>query len=232
MKDVQSYGLHWDRKTAWLVQGRGGSNFLGLRERCPFKGARGMCSHLVPVAAPIPDRVHWDQFMEVFYDPLVQAMMPIPSVSGKNLYFIEDRSDELMLYLANLSRLSSPIGKAIRPARAVDPSLLEADLYRTNIQPLVVFEAKAPHQKLVETIRQLGAGAPRTVIVSGDENIVPKGPFQVIETRIKDLIPLEELTTLPLENVGAFLLRRHSRHEPLDSPMQTRQERRAGMMKK
>lgn len=232
MKDVGSYGLHWDAQTAWLVQGRGGSNFLGLKERCPFKGPRGMCSHLVPVAAPIPDRVHWDQFMEIFYDPLVQAMLPIPRRSGENLYFIKDRTDDLVLYLANLSRLSSPIGRAMHPAQTVNPKSLEADLYRTNIQPFVVIQAKAKQQDLVETIRQIGAVAPRTVVVYGDEDVTPEAPFNVLETKLKDLMPLDELTTLPLESIGAFLLRRHCRHEPLDGPMQTRQERRAGMLKK
>lgn len=50
------YGIHWDGSVAWLVQGRKGSNFVGLKGQCPFQVQGGMCNHMVPTAAPIPDR--------------------------------------------------------------------------------------------------------------------------------------------------------------------------------
>ena len=225
MHTVDTYGIHTDGGVTWLVQGRGGSNFVGLKAQCPFRVSGGMCNHLVPTAAPIPDRVHWEIFLNIFEDPLVQAMLPIPKPPGSNLFYIEDPFGDLGLYLTTLSRLSSPIQGVIKPAWTLKAKDLEKELKASNIQPLVIVQANQKVQPLIDALAQLAPFSSRTVIVTGGEEVVARPPFQRIKTQIRKT-ELEELMTLPMENIGAAVIRRSARREKLDAPMESRDERR------
>lgn len=228
MKSVQSYGLHWDGSVAWLLQGRGkGSNFVGLKGVCPLVAGNSMCNHLVPVAAPIPDRHHWHEFTKIMNDPLVKAMLPIPRPPGQNVFFVEDPHDDLGLFLTCLSRLSSPILPVVKPAWTTKVKDLERDMTASNIQPMVLVQTTQKNQKVVDLIGQLAPYSPRTVVITGGSEVVVGPPFQRIDTQIRKLISLEELLPLPLESIGATILRRYSRREELDAPMEQRDERRA-----
>lgn len=225
MQNVDNYGIHWDKGTAWLVQGRGGSNFVGLRDRCPFRASGGMCNHLIPTAAPLPDPIHWESFLRFFNDPLVQAMLPIPHDFGQNLFYVEDPYDDLGLYLATLTRLSSPINQVVRPMWMVKMKDLERELRATNIQPFLMVQASQKNQEMLDTLSRVVKYSPRTVVVTGQEEVVAAPPFQRIKTDIRKF-NLSDLMTLPLENIGAAILRRYSRREELGAPMESRVDRR------
>lgn len=229
-EQVENYGLHWDGEVAWLVQGRGGNNFVGLKGQCPFKGPKLQCNHLVPVAAPIPDKLHWNKFEPLLHDPLVEAMFPVPHDAGQNVFFVEDAYNDLSLYLSTLSRLSSPINSVVKPAWSLKARQLEKELVSTNIQPLVIVQTTTKEQALIDLVRKMAAFTPRTVIFTGADDVVVPGPIQKLTTDVRKT-ELAELMTLPMESLGAFLLRRFCRHEDLDAPMETREERRARMFK-
>lgn len=225
MLDVSHYGLHWDGPTAWLVQGRGGSNFIGAKGICPFHVTSGACNHLIPAAAPIPDRVQWDYFLSFFDDPLVKAALPLPHRSGNNAFFVEDGDDKLTMGLATLSRMSSPIRGVVKSAWALKVKDLESQLQGSNLQPLIIVQANQKSQPLIDALTQMVAFSNRTVIVAGRREVVVSAPLKRITTKIGDLDHLD-LTALPMENIGAALLRRYARREPLDSPMESREDRR------
>merc|ERR1711916_40298 len=131
-------GLHFDRQIAWLLQGRKGSNFVGLKAQCPFTVSGGMCNHLVPAAAPIPDPIHWEQFAKLLPDPLVKVMLPIPAKGQEKAYYLTDEDDGLLSYLITLSRMSSPIRTVVKPAWMVKAKDLEKLMWESNIQPLIL----------------------------------------------------------------------------------------------
>lgn len=230
MQQVDYYGLHWDGPVAWLLQGRGTNNFVGLKAQAPFGGARGMCNHLIPAAAPKPDRIHWQRFLEVYDDPLVQAMLPVPRSLGENAFYVEDSYGDLVSQLSTLSRLSSPIKPIVCPIWSMRVKDIQTEMTRTNIQPLVLIQADSKSQEVVDTVVNLSRLLPRTVIVVGSNEPVVQSPMKRIYTRIRDF-DLQDLLALPFENIGAEVLRRYARHEQLDAPMETREERRTRQLK-
>lgn len=228
MKSVQNYGLHWDGSVAWLLQGRGkGSNFVGLRGECPFESTHSMCNHLVPVAAPIPDRHHWSEFSRIMRDPLVKAMLPVPPSNGQKAIFIEDRKNELEIFLACLSRLSSPILPVVKSTLTLKVKDLAHELTSSNIQPLILIQSTSDSQELIDLVVAFAPRSPRTVIIVGDAEVTDGAVVQTIESDILSLIPLQILIPLPLESIGATVLRRYSRNEDIYAPMEQREDRRA-----
>jgi hypothetical protein len=222
---VDHYGLHWAGTVAWLHQGRGATNFLGLPQKSPFNVTEaGMCNHLIPGAAPTPDPLQWVEFSKILNDPLVQAMLPIPNGGA---FFIEDPQDELSLYLTNLARLSSPIKPIVRPLWMMRSAEIQKQLTTTNVQPLVFSQATAKDQKLLTEIAKLVNYTPRTVIVTGTADLVVPAPMQRIKTEIRSF-NIHDLMTLPLENLGTLVLRRYARKEQLDAPLVPREDRRKG----
>lgn len=225
MQHTDHYGLFWDGPVAWLLQGRGGNNFVGLKAQCPFRSPGGMCNHLIPAAAPIPDRIHWEKFLQIINDPLVKALLPIPHLVGQNTFYVEDPYNDLSYYLSNLSRLSSPIQPIVRPAWSLKVRDLERELSSSNIQPLIVVKTQPSDQGIVDTIGEMSMFTPRTVLLTGSADVVVQAPMRRISTDIRSQ-DLEEVMTLPMENLGAAVIRRAARREQLDAPMLSRQDRR------
>lgn len=219
---VDCYGLHWDGAVAWLVQGRKGTNFAGLKGTCPFQADGGMCNHLIPTASPIPDPIHWQEFSKIFDDPLVQAMLPIPN---QKMVYVDDPDQDLLLYLSTLSRLSSPIKPIVRPAWMLKARELRNLLWESNLQPLIITQVDQKTQPLIDAIGQLGGIAPRSVILVGKPELVVRAPVTRITTDIRKF-DLNDLAPMPLESIGALLLRRCARKEPLDAPLEKREDRR------
>lgn len=230
MIQVDHYGLHWDGAVAWLIQGRGTSNFAGLKARSPFQLSAGMCNHLIPAAAPIPDRIHWEKFLGIIKDPLVDITLPIPRERGRNTFFVEDAFNDLSFYLSTLSRMSSPIKPIVRPMWGTKVKDLEKEMMTTNVQPLILAQAETKHQELVDTIVDMSMYSPRTTIVVGSPDIVVQAPMQRVKTCIRKH-DLQEIIALPLENIGAAVLRRFARKEQIDAPMESRQDRRERQIK-
>ena len=184
---VECYGVHEDGIIRWLVQGRKGNNFAGLKAQCPFTVDGGMCNHLIPAAAPIPDRLHWDTWLKIFHDPLVQAMLPIPRPPGQNIFFVDDESmGALDPYLYNLARLSSPINSIIRPGWLGKIKNLEQELTASNVQPWVITQLDTKQQTLVDSIGRLATFSPRTVVLVGRPEMVASRPLQRIQTKITE----------------------------------------------
>jgi len=226
---ISHYGIHKHQGVAFLHQGKGNSNFVGLKQKSPHDvdnpyGVK-FCNHVIPTAAPLPDRVHWDFFLKILKDPLVQVMLPLPRPDGKKLYYLDDPHDDLNLYLALLSKMSSPIQRVVTPAWTFKVDKLQSTLSQSNIQPLVLTQVKTKDQKFVDQIAKLSAYEPRTVVLTGDPDVVATKPCVRIQTRIRDFT-LEDLIQLSMEGIGAAVIRRYCRNEKIDDPMEEREVRR------
>ena len=226
---MEHYGINWVDNTAWLVQGRSGTNFLGLNQRCPITPPKGPCNHLVPTAAPVPDKSHWRLFQELLKDPLVQALLPIPHEPGERCFYLEDPRDDLRLYLTTLSRLTSPILSVIKPTWMFKMTSAERELGASNIQPIILTQATAKQQPVVTSLAKLSDYAPRTILMTGTDEVVVPQPMKRIQTNIKDF-NLEDLMLLPLEILGATVIRRYARHEDIAADLESRDERRNRMI--
>lgn len=225
MIPVDYYGLHYDGAIPWLVQGRGGTNFFGLKKTSPFVARNGMCNHLIPLAAPIPDRMHWEFFQEISSDPMITAMLPIPREPGDRAFYFEDPYDDLNLHLSCLSRLSSPIKSVMRPAWMIRSDQVEFEMSRTNVQPWILTQVTPKDQDLVTRITKSSAYLPRTVILTGKSEVVVTAPMKRVVTRIRD-VDLKAMISQPLENIGATVLRRFARKEDPLGDLESRQDRR------
>jgi hypothetical protein len=169
---------------------------------------------MIASAAPVPDARHWNRFVELLDDPLVQAMLPLPKLVGQKSFFISDRSDTLSIYLSCLSRLSSPIQSVVRPFWMMDKKDVEKQMNRSNIQPWVITSASSKNQTRITELLQAADLFPRTLIITGSDDLVLQKTTQRIKTKIQD-VPLQDLLTLPLESIGAAVIRKYARKEPL-----------------
>jgi hypothetical protein len=208
---MNPFGIHWAGAVAWLVQADGGENFVGLKNTCPVKGS-GLCNHKIPTkVAPVsPEEEElWSQFLE---DPLVQVMLPLPREEEDRAFFLNDAEDKLTPLLRQLSRLSSPIRNCIQPFWLLNKKDFPRQLDASNIQPFIGVQATQKSQATLENLIGVSFNAPRTVIVTGDPNLVVRDPLTRIETSLTS-DAIETLEQLPLEQIGAIIVRKHARRE-------------------
>lgn len=145
-------------------------------------------------------------------------MLPIPKRQGTTgAYFVTDTEGKLPIYLAMLSRMSSPIVAPVIPIWSEPLPRISVQLAQTNVQPLVLTGAEVKHTSLIGQIGDLAATNPRTLIITGTADI----PVTRAMSRLKSEIEkfnVVDIATLPLENLGALLVRRYMRRERLDMP--------------
>jgi hypothetical protein len=215
--EVQMYGIHWTPDgIAYLHQGRVATNFLSLKAASPFvvTGARRYpCNHLFPTGAAVPDMTHWRIFQKLAEDRLVRAMLPLPKAEHEaGMFVIEDTNDELNLTLLTLSRMSSPIQPIVKPIWHFSAADLRRELYRTNVQPLVLTQANPKFQKVLDELIDVCQYVPRRVIVTGTADLIVRKPAERLRTGLK---AGEEsaIVSLPLEALGMTALKRYARRE-------------------
>lgn len=225
---VPHYGVHITPDgIAYLQQGRGGANAVGLRARSPFyvrlPYANLPCNHQIALTSPVPDPTHWNKFRSLLIDPLVEAMLPVSSrVPNSPLYL---PSMQLNEYIVTLSRLTSPIYSIVNPIWMIDMETIQRQLSATNIQPLVLIDFSTSHTDQINRLYTLSLTSPRRLIMVGKRDVVlPSGVIK-IESDIAQKIALSDLTVLPLEQLGAMVLRRHMRRHQLDAPLDAPMEK-------
>lgn len=223
---VENYGLHTSPEgVVYLHQGRSASNLIGLKAQSPFEiiGKKRACPHMVHSSAPIPDRAHWRIFMRMFTDPLVQALLPIPKEKTSLVPFLNDPNNELSLHLIGLIRMSSPLFQMIHPISKLTPKQIISDLTLTNLAPLVLTHVKPSDQELMYQLAAQSRMLPRKLLFVGDPAVVIHTPLQRLQTTFWDL-PIEMLSSLPMESLGAVIVRRYARNEAFDMDFVKRED--------
>lgn len=217
---VAHYGLHTsDEGVVFLHQGRASNNFIGLRAVSPFTVStkKGMpCPHLINNSAPVPDVEQWKTFAWMLQDPLVQALLPIPKEHGSLIPYLSDPQNELNLVLVALSRMSSPIHPVVLPVRKLTRGQLTNELTSTNVCPLILTGVQCEDNNYINEIAAEAMLYPRRLLFTGDSKVVIRQPLRRIETNVWCVDDVK-LMSLPMESLGALILRRHARHERLDA---------------
>lgn len=219
---VSHYGLHTsDEGVMFLHQGRGHNNFIGLKASSPFSVVprkNQPCPHLINSSASVPDVVQWDNFSKVLLDPLVQAMLPVPKAHGEPIPYLPDPQNELQLVLVALSRMSSPIYPVVVPFGKLTQGQLRNELSITNACPLVLTGVECEDNAFLNEIASEAVFLPRRLIVTGNSMVVVRSPLKRIQTNLWST-DSTVLMSLPMESLGALLLRRYARGERLDTPI-------------
>jgi hypothetical protein len=219
---VSHYGVHWTADgIAFLEQGgpRGGSNAIGLALKSPFRvrleGKTRSCNHNIPLAAPTLNPVHVEAFKRIRHDPLVGAMFPVPKEQGTSgVWYVNDQNDKLGLFLALLSRMSSPVHGIIQPIwLAKTPAAVIEELKVTNVQPLVLTDVQPKDTAVVEMFAKAAMFLPRRLVLAGRAEVaLPSSVIRIASSRIPEL-DLKDLMTLPWETFGATMIRKYMRNE-------------------
>lgn len=217
---VTHYGLHTtDTDIVYLHQGRSSNNFIGLKQPSPFTvqlPKSKPCPHLINNASQIPDAVHWRQFTLLLTDPLVQALLPIPRGKSDLIPYLNDPQNELAMDLVILSRMSSPIYPVVHPLSKMTMGKLRDELSLTNVCPLILTGVQPSDTSFLYDIASEARMLPRRLLLTGDPSVPIRKPLQRIQTEIWDFDDLK-LAGLPMESLGALLLRRFARGEKLDA---------------
>jgi hypothetical protein len=219
MQTVSHYGLHWNEdNVAFLEQGRGGANAVGLKMRSPFrvvlKNKKRHCNHQVALNSPVPDDKHWDYFMQLTKDDLVKNMMPIPKSDG-GVYALE-QNDQILGVVSAMMAMSAPIYDAVLPMWAIESSqAIMEELHSTNIQPLVITDIEPKHSCDIADVARGAVYAPRKLFLLVNEGVVVPPQAVRLETQMgdPDLINLKSFEALPWQSLGAQVVRKHMRGE-------------------
>lgn len=212
---VTCFGVHRDfDDVAWLVQGDGTSNSIGLKAPAPFdmslphgNRVEARCNHLIDLNTPDPPPNVWKDVKSIFHDPLFQAMLPYPR-RHQEVFFVSEEAKEVLL---DLSRLTSPLRSIITPMWMLDgsPRLYES-LTRSNIQPYVLTNVGILDMAMLRQIAPSQPQLQRQLVIASPlpEMIVPAG-VKKIKTKIKPK------PNWPWEQIGTSLVRRYMRGEQL-----------------
>jgi hypothetical protein len=229
MQVVGHYGLHSDDGVWYLHQGRKqASNFISLNRPSPFEvlndqGKKQACPHLVNSSVPMPDKVQWEFFLELFEDPLLPYFLPIPRTTTESIPYVVDPNNELIMSLLALSRLSSPIYPVVHQIQHLNVPRIQSELRLTNIAPFVITNIKTENQYLIEEISNEARRCPRRLILVGDPMLVIRQPLMKVQTFIQDF-PESKLHSAPMESLGAVALRRWARGEQINTPWVRKEE--------
>lgn len=229
MQVVGHYGLHDANGVWYLHQGRKqAANFISLTRPSPFEvlneaGKKFSCPHLINTSAPMPDKVQWEFFLELFKDPLLPHFLPVPRSMTDPIPYVVDANNELMMSLVLLSRMSSPIYPVVHQIQHLNMPRIQAELRLTNVSPFVITNIKTENQYLIEEIANEARRCPRRLILVGDPMLVIRPPMMKVQTFIQDFDEMY-LHSAPMESLGAVALRRWARGEQINTPWVRKEE--------
>lgn len=147
-----------------------------------------------------------EERLEALEDPLFQVMLPLPQ-SGA-VFYLNDAQDEMQPLISELGRLSA-LQEPARPLWSFNPKTLPRLQQLTNLAPLVITQCTTSHQAVIDQLAMTMRYYPRTVILTGQRNVVASRPIRRITTELT----LEQVQAMPLEKIGAAQLRRLARKE-------------------
>ena len=213
---VTHYGVHWaPGKLAYLHQGRGATNAVGVREQSPFEvrtARRWMCNHLIALNAVNSARGHLVKFEELISkNPLVRFMLLVPKGAGASSALLASRSHEQdLLQVALLLKMSSPIKLPVFWANVANTQTLVSELGMTNVQPLVLAGVTVEHTAMARDVCREAALSPRRLLVIAHPDVTLPGEIDGRHLFEQDEV---DLAALHWETLGSLVLRGHMRGE-------------------
>lgn len=217
MVDLPHYGIHNVGGLLYLFQDNlhEGWNFVGSRypSNASVRGLGNKCSHVFnphQINLKISQK-HWDKFAPLLDDPLVQAMLPLPARRQKAYYLPSSAIRMAPMVLATLERLNNPLHHQTKALWATTDNKVVRALEHTNIHPICLHSAGIVDSDRVRRLLTQAQLGRRHLIIEGFDDILLPDHVQVLETKVTDMMPLEELAGLPLEHIGLEIVARYCR---------------------
>ncbi|MBN7759823.1 hypothetical protein JYP52_01625 [Nitratireductor aquibiodomus] len=192
-------GIHWEGDIAFLIEGEKVQTAFDFEIPCPFDTSRERPDHHIDLRSEVdPTRFP--------FDPLVDAMSPVPRATDEPVAFVTN--GPLPVILATLARMSSPTKLPIAPFWSLRPDRIIRLLEQTNVQPLVLTGIRAAQKKTLDQVLEAAPYLPRRLVLQGERGLVLRPEAKRIQTGLEDL-NLADLVALPWEAYGAHLLKQH-----------------------
>lgn len=215
------FGLHKSDDGVWYLHQDitlEGAQYVGLKGGNPthhVQHLKGKCPHAIPPGAGLrpPAKHHWSMFRSYMNDPLVTALLPLPR-EQKAYYLPTPKGVDAPVLLRCLERLSSPVYSWVRPLWSVTLNQLKSQLAMTNLHPVVLYGGTMEDGPTVQKYLELAHAYQRPLVIMGSAfQVLPPGVEQ-LETSLQEA-DVHSLIGLPLEQLGAFLVRRHCQQQEL-----------------
>jgi len=210
-KHLPYYGIHEEENgVAYLFQDTCpyGWEFIGANTKSSMsvRQLNNKCPHSINVhlANRNVSKKQWNTFLKIANDPLVQAMLPI--INGRAYFFDQSQMDNATHWLACLERMSNPFHVSVVPMWQHSSKIKHKMLGVTNIHPLVFTNIKPDDVLEARQLAESSVSNPRTLILAGEGSLILPKLVRNLETRLQELISFEELVSLPLEHIGAYIV--------------------------
>jgi len=141
-------------------------------------------------------------------------MLPIPRPPGAKTFFLQDGPQIPSELLLGLARLSSPVSLPVKPMWMLRKAIIRRELEATNLQPFVVTGITSSHRAMMEMLVEYAQYTARTIVMVGTPEVVVPPSVERIETGLDESM-LADLEQLPMEVIGASIIRRHARMESI-----------------
>ncbi len=237
MQTIDHYGVHWASGVAYLHQQRSAVNAVGLKQGSPFTAnprlLRQTCPHQISTHAQLPAPSLIERFLQLVraYD-VVRFFLPVPAdPPGVMVLRVQPEWEELH-GLQILSRLCSPLTQQMLWAKHHPVEVISTLLALTNISPLVVVAHSYEESERIHELARAAALQPRKLLL-----VVPPGtplrpammPMSRDYEAFRNEVILGDLVTLPLESLGAMVLRAHMRRSWDHETFQAKEDARHGV---
>jgi hypothetical protein len=148
-------------------------------------------------------------------DTLVGAMLPLPKTLGSPAIHVEDTTENRQLVQRLLRLSSTPVSGSMRPLWMGNDKWNADALSLTNISPLVLYGVTNDHMWLARKILDASLYLPRRLIFMGPPEVSVGGELQ----RVKPTLSSAEISSLPLEQIGAGILKQYMLEKPNEDRM-------------
>ncbi len=209
---IPCFGLHKAPNNLYYLfqdTNPSGFDFLGTGLKSGLNSAMisGKCPHIMNPylrQRSVPRR-HNQAFELISADPLVKVMSPFPSEfkEGKIFQLRADKLRYALTWLKTLERLSSPSYSQVINLSSQSKGYIKRALGHTNIQPMALTGIHLSDVSVINEILATAEKSPRTLLLVSDFHIddIPE-----IDTKLPELIDLNDLVTLSLEHIGVRLI--------------------------
>ncbi|HQT78614.1 MAG TPA: hypothetical protein PLD10_16290 [Rhodopila sp.] len=220
-QEVTRYGVHWaSGKIAYLHQGRGARNAIGLDLPSPFHVRtlrRWVCNHVIGLNTLNRAKSHFLTFESLLAkNSLVRFFLPLPkdadrdTQGGAGVFATRSVEDDLV-HLTLLMKMSSPVKLPLFWARMTSAKTILEELEMTDVQPLVLAGVEPEHTRMAVDLLRAARNLPRRLLVVARNDV----PINAPQLTGEDFFLRDEtdLAVLPWENLGSQVLKAYMRAE-------------------
>ena len=210
MIETTTYGIHWDNEgVAYLMQGSGGQNALGLDREPPFKitPSKNMkCPHNIKISPGKPSQTFIEQTSRFLAQKANRPFLPIPKDGDEGVYFIPE---SLMERVKQRSDICGPRGLITFPHWTLTEAEFMRQCYLTNMAPLILNGFRVRDSRKMFDMSRTAAYSPRTVIFVGEEwTVVPR---EIPRLNPRGRVPVDVLPDLASFVVKEYMQKRFDR---------------------